>query len=94
MVWVLSSVVVVLASVVSAIRARETLCLHEVLSQLRFEFEIVLVQLLTHHQCPTLAKAMPNLWAKKTFLHTTGVSSNNHMCQLPYPPRCLYFHLP
>lgn len=49
MVWVLSSVVVVLASVVSAIRARETLCLHEVLSQLRFEFEIVLVQLLTHH---------------------------------------------
>jgi hypothetical protein len=26
------------------------------------------VQLLTHHQCPSLAKAMPKLLAKKTFI--------------------------
>jgi hypothetical protein len=43
MVWVLSSVVLVLASVVSATRAQETLCLHKFLSQICPEFEIVLV---------------------------------------------------
>ena len=47
---------------------RDTLRLHEFLSRLRPEFEIVWAQLLTRRPRPSLLEAMPELRAKETRL--------------------------
>jgi hypothetical protein len=72
---VLSFALLILVSAVSAIGARETLCLHEFLSWLYPEFKTVRVQLLTRCPRPSLAEAMPELRSKETHLRTAGVSS-------------------
>ena len=53
---------------------RETLRLHEFLSRLRPEFEVVRSQLLTRRPRPPLDEAMPELRAEECRLRAGGMS--------------------